>query len=318
LQAARTLRVRAFAKINLGLEVGDVTPDGYHLIRSLMQVIELSDVLTFAFEREREPAATRISCDHPAVPAGANSAENLIFRALCLVDPPGGACVQLKKHIPVGAGLGGGSSDAAAAMAAAAKYFWNRPPEACVDVKMLGRVLGADVPFFIRGGSQVATGVGERLQPVPFCGEYWAVLLHPPYRINTGAAYRCLDTCPGESAPAALSPQETAAGLRDGDLLPVLSGLRNDLERAAFRLQPHLSELRDIFSEAAARSVLMSGSGSSFFTLFQDEERARKTLRCLRETPALRRCCRVDLARFRAGRGWCIAGERGRGDDVGG
>lgn len=303
------LSVRAHAKINLGLEVTGLAGDGYHLIRSTLQLIDLHDELTFCFREDWPPDQVNIICDDPAVPSGAASRYNLIARAARVMDPPFGMQVHLQKEIPVGAGLGGGSSDAAATLASLSRVIFNCHPMEVPGMEELALNLGADVPFFLQGGTQEAMGRGERLRSMPFPGSYWALLMCPPVRLSTARVYGMYDQM-RVKPPGGMSPVQINTALRRGDLAGTAPLIHNHLEEPALECEPDLARWRDGFARGTGRTALMTGSGSGFFVLYQDGDRARCAYqRLTREKQRLpgKERFRLFLCRFVCGGGWNIS-----------
>ncbi len=246
------------AKLTRSLRVTGRREDGYHLIESEMASIDLADRLEITDGAEGlevvdavawlEPAGSGpdeigggTGADRAAVPTGP---ANLVARALAATGRS--AKVRLEKRIPVAAGLGGGSADAAAILR------W-----AGGDARVLAPGLGADVPFCVRGGRATVRGIGEIVEPMEF-EPFTAVVLTPPFELATPAVYRAYDEL---GAPAA--------------------GLGNDLEAAAFAVEPRLGRWRALFSEVAGATARLAGSGSTLFVEC-GAERADALARALR------------------------------------
>lgn len=212
------------AKLTLSLRVTGRRPDGYHLIDAEMVTLDLADRLELSAGDGLEVVGEAVG----AVPAGA---ANLVRRALGAVGRR--AFVRLHKRIPAGAGLGGGSADAAAVLR------W-----AGVLDPAVAAGLGADVPFCLVGGRARVTGVGDRVEPLPFAGMAGAAytLLTPPLHVSTPAVYRAWDELGG----------------------PVASG-PNDLEPAALVVEPRLAEWRDRLGQATGQTPVLAGSGGTWF-----------------------------------------------------
>ena len=259
---------KAYAKVNLTLAVGEKRPDGYHEVVSVMQRVSLCDTLTAEQTRE----GITLTCSDPALPSGeenlAHRAASLFFRETGIA---GGAALTLEKRIPSQAGLGGGSSDAASALLALRKLYAPALPD--TELETMAAALGSDVPFFIRGGTQLATGRGEVLSPLPPLTDGWFVIVKPTESFSTPAMYRRLDELPPACTPP-LPP------LQDG--LPALAaGLFNRFEAAI----PAGSAVWDIKARLAAYGALaslLSGSGSAVFGLFDTETAARAAVEALR------------------------------------
>jgi 4-diphosphocytidyl-2C-methyl-D-erythritol kinase len=225
--------------------------------------------------------AVRLRCDPPGLPT---DEQNLVYRALAgwaaRVREAGGRFppvdAVLAKRTPAGAGLGGGSSDAACAILAAARLTaGNRSGRgsSADDLSAFAARFGSDVPFFLHGPSAVCTGRGEVVRPIPPPAARWAVLVLPPVVMPTPDVYRRFDAMQlGTDLAMADEPDWAAwARLPAIDLLPRLA---NDLEPAAFELRPELDELRRAAERVVGQPVRMSGSGSSLFTLFDEQAAA--------------------------------------------
>lgn len=259
---------KAYAKVNLTLAVGEKRPDGYHEVVSVMQRISLHDTLTAEQTRE----GITLTCSDPALPSGeenlAHRAASLFFRETGIA---GGAALTLEKRIPSQAGLGGGSSDAASALLALRKLYAPALPD--TELETMAAALGSDVPFFIRGGTQLATGRGEVLSPLPPLTDGWFVIVKPTESFSTPAMYRRLDELPPACTPP-LPPLQ-------GGLPALASGLFNRFEAAI----PAGSAVWDIKARLAAYGALaslLSGSGSAVFGLFDTETAARAAVEALR------------------------------------
>ncbi len=263
------LTLPSFAKINWTLEILGKRPDGYHELRTLLQTVSAADELTF----EPAPRGIEVRCDHPDVPCDET---NLVYRAAKLLDDFTGAGkgvrIGINKRLPVAAGLGGGSSNAAVTIIALQKLWDIRiePP----DLFNLGAKLGADVPFFFIGGTCLGVGRGDEIYPLPDIDEEFLLLVNPGILIPTREIYAGLPTHltnPESAAKMPLSLEAAYAAIaRPG--APV--SLRNDLEIPALDRHPLLLEIKQRLMQAGARGVLMSGSGSTIFAIF-DSSQAR-------------------------------------------
>jgi len=282
------LTVRAFAKINLDLRVAGGRDDGYHELVTVFQTIALNDTVTVApFDG---PLAIR--CDAPGVPADRG---NLVWRAAERLwrlsgrpGAPSGCTITIEKRIPVAGGLGGGSADAAAALVALARYW--RLPCSAADLHREARVLGADVPFFLVGGTAIGRGVGDELEMVDDLPPHEVVLVVPGFGVSTADAYRWLDedgqrVAPRRGSPAASPvrdwpspPRPPAAG---GDWAGWLAQCRNDLEPPVARRHPDVATLVAALRRAGARLAALSGSGSTVFGLYVETAAADRAARAL-------------------------------------
>jgi len=267
-----TLTLKAFAKINLSLRIKGTRSDGFHEVQTILQSIDLCDTLQFQLRK----GPFEIVCTTAGVPTDRN---NLIWKAAQAVweaagkpQEPKNVLVTLRKRIPVQAGLGGGSSDAAAALLGLRK-LWHAPlPDE--ELQRLGARLGADVPFFLRGGTALGLGKGDEIYPLASLSRWWVVLLLPPFGVPTPDAYRWLD-----EARRAHRLDERVSFL-PGTWLGRLP-LANDLEGPVGRRHPVVAELCASLLKRGAVMAAMSGSGSSVFGLFSARKRAESAGRAL-------------------------------------
>lgn len=256
------LSVRAFAKINLDLRVGAVQPDGYHDVRTVLQTLRLHDTLTFTPRR----GPFTIACETPGVPL---DQKNLVWKAAALLHAaarrrgtgPSGIHVRLDKRVPSEAGLGGGSADAAATLLALTR-LWRLEPDLPTLLRLAAR-LGADVPFFLAGGTALGVGRGDDISPLTEPPATDVVLVKPPFGVSTPDAYRWFD---GDG------PSRSGRRLRRlPSAWPAWStGARNDLEGPVARRHPDIRRLVQRLLALGADYAAMSGSGSAVFGLFPD------------------------------------------------
>lgn len=271
---------RAPAKINLFLHILGRRPDGYHQLRTLMQLLDFGDLLEV-----REHKELRLRCD--GMDAGQ---DNLVLRAARLLQTHSGtgrgACMRLHKRTPVAAGLGGGSSDAAAALLALNRLWGCRLGRG--ELMTLGLALGADVPFFVGGHSALAEGRGEQLRPLAL-PRRWFLLLCPQEQVSTARIFNtpeltvrpCGDTmppciCEGDAALNASVDGEDGPGAATG----------NDCTAALRKRHPAIAQMLDATAKALAdegleRPVRLSGTGGSFFAAFANAQDAGRAMRAL-------------------------------------
>jgi len=240
------------AKLNLFLHVTGRRQDGYHDIQTIFQLIDLADELRFELIQSAE--ILRSGDDY-----GINESDDLVFRAAKLLQlatgTRQGARIAVRKHIPVGAGLGGGSSDAATTLLALNR-LWNCQLS-LIELAQLGLELGADVPVFIHGRSAFGCGIGEKLQPVNL-GQRHYVLVINPYRISTVEIFNHA-ALPRDSAPISLS--DALAGAGGNDCEAVVCKLYPEFERA----------LKELDKWGKPR---MTGTGSCIFLPMPDKKAA--------------------------------------------
>jgi 4-diphosphocytidyl-2-C-methyl-D-erythritol kinase len=266
-----TLRISAFAKINLHLGVLGQRPDGYHELRTIFQTIDLHD--TLEVRRVRRPGID-LSISGARLDPGP---DNLVCRALDALSGElriaGGWRVRLEKRIPAAAGLGGGSSDAAAALTAGMRLA--RARIAASRLAEIAAGLGADVPFFLVGGRALGVGRGDEIYPLAD-GAASAVLIVQPKNtfIATRDAYGWLD---GKLTKAASAHKLWVSCARCWD-----SGeaeIVNEFEAAVFSRFPRLRQVKRRLLQAGAAGAALAGSGSAVFGLFRNPAQARRTAR---------------------------------------
>ena len=258
------MRVRAFAKINLSLRVVATRDDGYHELRTIFQSIALHDTLTFT----RRRGGFALSADDPACPADDT---NLIWRAADRMWKASGrrgaardVAVQVKKRIPLQAGLGGGSSDAAAALRVFAR-LWRVDGTAVRDA---AAALGADVPYFLEGGTALGLDRGDLLFPLIDRPPAWVVLVLPAFGVSTKEAFTWWDATArrggsGRSGRSGGSASERTRGFLSN------SELANDLEAPVAARHPEIARIVRALRARHAIQAAMSGSGSAVFGLFE-------------------------------------------------
>jgi 4-diphosphocytidyl-2-C-methyl-D-erythritol kinase len=270
-----SIALRAPAKVNLRLNIQGKRSDGYHEIKTWIYPISLADELHI--ERVKRAQIT-ISSASPGLPLGE---ENLAYRAAALFIKErglaGGVRIEIVKHIPLAAGLGGGSSDAAAVLKAA-NILWrqNIPTEGLME---MGGQIGADCPFFIAGKAAIMWRKGERVLSYLPPLKAWLVLINPGIPLSTKQVY--------EQRKWGLTKQggETKISMPPQDLEKMGKFLRNDLERSAIELLPIIATLKERLREAGAKGVSMTGSGPTVFGLFATEAEARQAVEYLTLEP---------------------------------
>jgi 4-diphosphocytidyl-2-C-methyl-D-erythritol kinase len=275
----------SFAKINLFLYVTGKRPDGFHDLFSLMTKIGLADVMTFSFQ----DSGVGVTCNHPLVP---EDETNLAHRAATLFFqscdnqkknfPGPGGTIDIQKNIPVGGGLGGGSSNAATVLSVLNGLCQNRFSD--MELREMGRQLGADVPFFLFGGPALATGVGERLNQAPNLFPGYVVLCDPGIAVSTARVFQSQDFCLTSQRKYTIQTASNILSL--GQNVDVRPYLHNDLEAATFRLYPEVEAARNEMAPLMEQPVTMSGSGGSLFSLFSDKKSAAQAYERLRKNRA--------------------------------
>ena len=269
-----SLRVPAFAKINLCLHVLGRRPDGYHELRTIFQAISLRDTLELSLTRNPEIALEVSGAELSAGP------DNLVYRALDALRTEigyrGGVRTRLEKRIPVARGLGGGSSDAAAALLGLLRLTKKKVPlERLIEI---AAGLGADVPFFLFGGRALAVNRGDEIYPLPD-GPRRTVLVISPREIgvSTKDAYQWISTeLTNHSKPPKIWRFCALCWSRTGEV-------SNDFEGPVFARHPRLGEIRDGLLQRGAAEAALAGSGSAVFGIFRNPAQARRAARAFPE-----------------------------------
>ncbi|HZI80729.1 MAG TPA: 4-(cytidine 5'-diphospho)-2-C-methyl-D-erythritol kinase [Vicinamibacterales bacterium] len=253
---------RAHAKINLDLRVLGTRPDGFHELRTVFQALALHDTITCV----PRPGPLAIECDTAGVPLdGGNlvwKAADVLWRAIRRLGPPRDVLIRLDKRIPVQAGLGGGSADAAATLLALVK-LWRVPvrPSQLTDI---AATLGADVPFFLAGGTALGLGRGDEVYPLADLPRHWIVLVIPGFGVSSADAYNWYDEERDLGIGPAREPQHVP-----GPWPSRAAQMINDLEAPIARHHPEIDQMKLALRRAGALAAAMSGSGSTVFGLFQ-------------------------------------------------
>ncbi len=270
------MRVSAFAKINLFLRVDEKRPDGFHELETIFQNINLSDQLVFEQTSQSEDVLLTIT---PESTYSVDLKENLILKAVKFLEDSADKKIRnirihLTKHIPVGAGLGGGSSDSAATLIALNRLCsLEVSSEVIFDIALS---LGADVPFFLRGGTALGKGRGERLYSLVNKIPCWYVVVYPGFSVSTAAAYHALDDevkTTGRTKQRIVAPIES---LEEGQEREFFDRLHNDFTRVVERMYPQIALIREKLVKAGCKRALLSGSGSAVFGICSGKEQAEE------------------------------------------
>jgi 4-diphosphocytidyl-2-C-methyl-D-erythritol kinase len=268
-----TRTYRSFAKINLHLQVDGRLPDGYHQLRTIFQTVSLHDLVTI---EETSAAGVDLQVPDGGAPSGES---NLVHRAARAVlerwAPRRGVRIVLRKRIPAGGGLGGGSSNAALTLSALPELLQLVPPAG--ELRAIARELGADVPYFLVGGTALGLGRGDEVVALPELPEERVLLVAPGVEISTAEVFAALGRPRPRPMPAAIVDY-LATGRADG--IAGLDGF-NDLEEPVLE---RVAEIRSVYTalrRAGATCVRLSGSGGTVFACFADVERGREAERSL-------------------------------------
>lgn len=271
---------KAYAKINLGLDVLRRHPDGYHEVKMIMQTVGIYDVLTFRkAERKGDFPEITISLDKEELPCDKN---NLIYKAAELImracDIKEGVDITLNKNIPIAAGMAGGSTDAAAVFHGLNELFGLSM--SLEDMKQMGVKIGADVPYCIIGGTALSEGIGEILTPLPPPPGAWLLIARPDINVSTKFVYENLHADRLEKHP---DIDGMADALKNGNLKGITDRMGNVLETVTVKEYPVIAQIKDEMKKGGAENALMSGSGPTVFGIYKDKETAERNYGAIKE-----------------------------------
>ena len=272
----KKLKIKAYAKINLFLEICGRRENGYHEIDTVMQTVGLYDRITVDYDEQGE--GITLSCNKKHIPTDES---NIAYKCAALflgeTGKKGRVHIHIEKKIPVAAGLGGGSADGAAVLKAL-----NRLTDARLSVTELcdlGKRIGADIPFCIRGGCARATGIGEIFEDAPCLCGFVPVIAMGRQGSSTPAAYRALDDA-GYQGTATAKPMLEMLEKQDGR--GMVGALYNAFEGVILPVNDGARELKSKFVKLGAKGTMMSGSGAAVFGLFESGAKARFACNALR------------------------------------
>ena len=260
---------RAYAKINIGLDVLRRRADGYHEVKMIMQTVDIYDELVL--ERRKEPGI-ELRMDNSDLPSGGDNlicrAADLLFREKKITE---GVNISLTKRIPIAAGMAGGSADAAAALRGLNELF--DMGYSLTELQALGVGLGADIPYCLAGGTMLSEGIGEILTPLPAPPAAHLVIAKPDINVSTAFVYGNL-----HADRLAWHPDIDGmiVALQKGDLDGITDRLGNVLETVTVKAHPVIEQIKELLRKQGAENALMSGSGPTVFGIFKEKETAAR------------------------------------------
>ncbi|NLY42779.1 MAG: 4-(cytidine 5'-diphospho)-2-C-methyl-D-erythritol kinase [Clostridiaceae bacterium] len=265
------MEIKSRAKVNITLDVVNKRDDGYHNIRMIMQTIDLYDVLYL----EKIAHGIELKTNLPYLPVNkkniAYKAARLFFDTLGIENE--GIRINIKKNIPVSAGLAGGSTNAAAVLVAMNKmYGTGLKTEQLME---MGKKLGADVPYCILGGTALAEGIGDVLTPLPPIPNMLMVLAKPPVSVSTASVYKQLNI---NTIMARPDTEGVIHAIYNQDVKSIAKGMYNVLEEVTAKRHPVINTIKRIMLDSGALGAIMSGSGPTVFGVFEDKVSARKAV----------------------------------------
>lgn len=271
------MRLRALAKINLGLDILRKREDGYHEVRMIMQTIQMYDVLKM--KKVKKPGIS-LSVNYSYIPS---DERNLVYKAAKLLmdefQVKEGVDICLEKFIPVAAGMAGGSSDAAAAMVGINRLF----KLGLSERELMDRAvnIGADVPYCIMRGTALAEGIGEKLTRIAQIPDCFVLIGKPGISVSTKMAYESLQLDKISSHP---DIDGMIRDIENGDLLTMTEKMGNVFEPGIIEKYPVIGEIKDLMEDNGALKAMMSGSGPTVFGIFDDREKMEAAAAVLRES----------------------------------
>ncbi len=279
------MQINAYAKINLGLDITGRRSDGYHDLKMIMQTIDLHDVITIHAIPEvngsEEEGNILVTCSDSSLPV---DGRNLAFRAAKLLFSEFSITDSLEidiiKNIPVAAGLGGGSADAAAVLKGVNEFFGLGLSDG--ELMERGAELGADIPFLINGGTAMAQGIGEILEPLGAPLGLTAIVAVPDIMVSTKEVYEEFDRKEFMGVHPDIDHLKAAIEMDDIGCIPEFLG--NVLESVTIPRYPVIDRIKEIMMSNGAAGALMSGSGPSVFGLFVDDASVERVYNCLEES----------------------------------
>jgi 4-diphosphocytidyl-2-C-methyl-D-erythritol kinase len=260
--------IKAYAKINISLDVVGKREDGYHLLRMIMQNIDLYDLINI----EKAANGINISSNKPYIPT---DERNLGYKAAKLFmekyNLQGGVDINIRKSIPVAAGLAGGSTDAAAVLKGMRSiYDMDVSDEELME---LGLKIGADVPYCIMGGTALCEGIGEKITPLKSFKDHIMIVVKPPFGVSTKEVYQSLDISRIYKHP---DTEGLIQAVEENDLKYVCGGMKNILENVTLRKHIILKDIKNEMLRMGALGAMMSGSGPTVFSFFDDMLKAQQ------------------------------------------
>ena len=286
------MRLRAFAKINLGLDILRKREDGYHEVRMIMQTIQMYDVLEM--KKVKKPGIS-LSVNYPYIPS---DERNLVYKAAKLLmdefQVKEGVDIRLEKFIPVAAGMAGGSSDAAAAMVGINHLFKLGLSEK--DLMDRAVNIGADVPYCIMRGTALAEGIGEKLTRIAQVPDCYVLIGKPGIGVSTKTAYESLQLDKIQSHP---DIDGMIRDIENGNLLAMTDKMGNVFESGIIGKYPVIGEIKDLMEANGALKAMMSGSGPTVFGIFDDREKMEAAAAVLRQSNLARTVFATEVTKVR-------------------
>ncbi|NFI04760.1 4-(cytidine 5'-diphospho)-2-C-methyl-D-erythritol kinase [Clostridium botulinum] len=269
------MNIKAYAKINISLDVIGKREDGYHLLKMIMQNIDLYDIV----QVEKIPNGIKLKCNKPYVPT---DERNLAYKAAKLFKETynikSGIYINIEKNIPVSAGLAGGSTDAAAVLKIMNKMFNINVSQS--ELMNLGLKLGADVPYCICGGTALCEGIGEKVTKLKPFRDKILVVVKPPFGVSTKEVYKAFDLSKVIFHP---KTNELISNIEKNNINFIVNNMKNLLENVTLGRYKIISTIKEEINTCGALGSMMSGSGPTVFGFFDDMLKAQKCYEKMKE-----------------------------------
>ena len=284
----KSIKLKAYGKINLGLDVLGKRDDGYHDLDMIMQSVDLHDVITIT---KNDSGEITVKSSTSKIP---NDKSNLAYRAAKLLmeefNIEKGVEIEIEKNIPISGGMAGGSADCAAVLKGMNKLFKLKLTEQQLMAR--GVRLGADVPFCIMGKTARAEGIGEVLTPIPNKLKGYLVIAKPPISVSTGFAYGQIDKVKIKNRP---DTEGIIEAIKENDLNSLAKTICNVFEEVTIPEHKEIEEIKTKLKDCGALNAMMSGSGPTVFGIFDDKNKAVEAIDRIKELDVLEQ---LFLAKF--------------------
>ncbi|WP_294154412.1 4-(cytidine 5'-diphospho)-2-C-methyl-D-erythritol kinase [uncultured Clostridium sp.] len=261
------MKIKAYAKINIALDVVGKREDGYHLLKMIMQTVDLYDVI----EITKTSSDIKLNCNKPYVPT---DERNLAYKAAKLFKEAykinDGVSINLTKNIPVSAGMAGGSTDAAGVLKLMNRLFNVNASDD--ELRVLGLKLGADVPYCINGGTALCEGIGEQITQLKPFKDKIVVIIKPPFGVSTKDVYKAFDLSKVVFHPRT---EDIMRAMENDDIHFVANNMKNLLENVTLRKHRVIVNIKEAVRSYGALGTMMSGSGPTVFAFFDDMLKAQ-------------------------------------------
>ena len=262
------INLKAYAKINLGLDIAGKREDGYHLLKTVFQTIDIHDNVNV----RKTESGIILKTNKPYIPTDEkNIAYKAALKIISKYNLKAGVRIDIGKNIPVGGGMAGGSTDGAAVILAMNKLFNLNMSLTEMDEIAVG--LGADVPFCLRKGTYLAEGIGEKLKKLNDIPDADILIFHPAFSVSTKWAYEKADAIKNPKHP---QMDKVLDAIEKSDLKEISKYIENSFEEIVGEIHPEIFEIKKIMEDEGALKALMTGSGSSIFGIFESKEKAEK------------------------------------------